>query len=208
MCSKYGFSIAYRRGSYIIVADLREERSSASPFLFDMTVSSTSGVITTPPEGLPREVLPLTTEVNILYGVNTGTPFVVPPALDMERPVMQLHDFLTYRRSELRQYSLLLSLSASSSALTLPRSPAKFSSSSFSIDRFQPLRGKTSPPTEEALLPPPADDCLAPGLEDPNTAVWCEPFPWSEYPSFLSACATVRAVLSAGPSSAPDWVGF
>ena len=43
------------------VADLREERSenvlrtvSASPFIFDMTVSSTSGVITTPPEGLAR----------------------------------------------------------------------------------------------------------------------------------------------------------
>ena len=79
------------------VADLREERSenvlrtvSASPFIFAMTVSSTSGVITTPPEGLPREVLPLTTEVNILYGVNTGTPFVVPPALDIERPVMQV----------------------------------------------------------------------------------------------------------------------
>ena len=173
-----------------------------------MTVSSTSGVITTPPEDLPREILPLTTEVNILYGVNTGTPFVVPPALDIERPVMQLHDFLTYRTSELRQYSLLLSLLASSSALTLPRRPAKFSSSSFSIDRFQPLRGKTSPPTEEALLPPPADDCLAPGLDDPNTAVQFEPFPGSEYPSSLPACATVRAVLSAGPSGASDWVGF
>ena len=100
------------------VADLREERSenvlrtvSASPFIFDMTVSITSGVITTPPEGLPREVLPLTTEVNILYGVNMGTPFVVPPTLDIEQPVMQLHDFLIYRTSELRQYSLLLSLS-------------------------------------------------------------------------------------------------
>ena len=193
-------------------ADLREERSenvlrtvSASPFIFDMTVSSTSGVITTPPEGLPREVLPLTTEVNILY-VNTGTPFVVhvPPALDIE----QLLDFLTYQTSELRQYSLLLSLSASSSALMLPRRSAKFSSSSLSLDRFQPLRGKTSPPTEEALLPPPADDCLAPGLDDPNTAVLCEPFPGSEYPSSLPACATVRAVLSAGPSSASDWVGF
>ena len=92
--------------------------------------------------------------------------------------------------------------------ITLPRRPAKFSSSSFSIDRFQPLRGKTSPPTEEALLPPPADDCLAPGLDDPNTAMRCEPFPGSEYPFSLPACATVRDVLSAGPSGAPDWVGF
>ena len=165
-------------------------------------------MITTPPEGLAREVLPLTTGVDILHGVNTGTPFVVPPALDMERPVMQLHDFLTYRTSESCQSSLLLSLSASSSALTLPRNPAKFSSSSFSLDLFQPLRGKTSPPTGEALLPPPADDCLVPGLDDPNTAVWCEPFLGSESPSSLPACATVRAVLSAGPSGAPDWVGF
>ena len=121
---------------------------------------------------------------------------------------MQLHDFLTYRTPESRQSSLLLSLSASSSAITLPRNPAKFSSSSFSLDRFQPLRGKTSPPTDEALLPPPADDCLVPGLDDPNTAVRYGPFPWSEYPSSLPAYATVRAVISAGPSGAPDWVGF
>ena len=105
-------------------ADLREERSenvlrrvSASPFIFDVTVSSTSGVITTPPEDLAREVLPLFTGVNILHGVNTSTPFVVPPALDIERPVMQLHDFLTYRMPESRQSSLLI-----------------FSSSSFSLD--------------------------------------------------------------------------
>ena len=133
------------------VANLREERSenvlstvSASPFIFDMTVSSTSGVITTPPEGLAREILPLTTEFNILHGVNTGTPFVIPPALDIEWPVMQLHDFLTYQTSESRPSSLLLSLSASSSALTLPRNPAKCSSSSFSLYRFQSLRGKTN----------------------------------------------------------------
>ena len=188
------------------VADIRDERSenvlrtvSASPFIFDVTVSSTSGVITTPPENLARDVLPLFTGVNILHGVNTSTPFVVPPALDIERPVMQLHDFLSYRTPESRLFS---------SALSLPRNPAKFSSFSFSLDCFQLLRGKTSPPTDEALLPPPADNCLVPGLDDPNTAVRCEPFPGSEYPSSLPVCATVRAVLSAGPSRAPDWVGF
>ena len=69
------------------VADLRVERSenvlrilSASPFIFDMAVSSTSGVITTPPESSAGEVLPLTTGVNTVHGVNTGSPFVVPPA--------------------------------------------------------------------------------------------------------------------------------
>ena len=45
-------------------------------------------------------------------------------------------------------------------------------------------------------------------MDDPNTAGRCERFPGSEYPSSLPACAMVRAVLSAGPSSAPDWVGF
>ena len=76
------------------------------------------------------------------------------------------------------------------------------------LDRFQPLRGKISPPTDEALLPPPADDCLIPCLDDPNTAVRCETLPGSEYPSSLPACATVWAVLSAGPSDASDWVGY
>ena len=70
------------------VADLREERPEnvfrtvfVSPLILDRTVSSTSGVITTPPEVSAGDVLPLTTGVNILYGVNTGSPFVVPPAL-------------------------------------------------------------------------------------------------------------------------------
>ena len=57
-------------------------------------------------------------------------------------------------------------------------------------------------------MPPPADDSLVPDLDDPNTAVWCETFPGSEYPYSFPTCATVRAVLSAGPSGAPDWVGF
>ena len=57
-------------------------------------------------------------------------------------------------------------------------------------------------------MPPPADDCLIPGLDDPNTAVWREPFPESESPCDLPAYATVRAVPSAGPSGVSDWVGL
>ena len=45
------------------------------------------------------------------------------------------------------------------------------------------------------------------GADTPNTVGRCEPFPGSEYPSSLPACATVRLVLSAGPSGASDWVG-
>ena len=184
------------------VADVRERKSenifrtvSTSPLVFNLTVMCTSGAIATPPEIPVKKILLLTTVVSIIDDVSTVTPFVVPPPPDIERPVMQLHDFLTYWTPESRQSSLLISLSASSSALTLPRNPAKFSSSSFSLDRFQPLRGRTSPPTGEALLPPPADDCLIPCLDDPNTAVRCETFPGSEYPSSLPACATVRAGL-------------
>ena len=36
----------------------------------------------------------------------------------------------------------------------------------------------------------------------------CELFPGSESPCSLPACATVRALLSAGPSGVSDWVGY
>ena len=197
------------------VADLRERKSenvlrtvSASPLILDMTVSGTSGVIATPPEVPARKVLPLATGVNILHAVSSGTPFVVPPAPGIERPVMQAHEFLTCRPLKSRQSLPLLSLSVSSSALMLPRYSAKYSSSSFSLDHCQPLRGNTSPPVGEALLPPPADDCVVSGLDDPNTAVRRELFPGSESPCSLPAYATVRAVLLVGPFGAFDWVGF
>ena len=45
---------------------------------------------------------------------------------------------------------------------------------------FQPPRGSTSPPAGEALLPMPADDCVASGLGDPITAALCEQYPGSE----------------------------
>ena len=94
-----------------------------------------------------------------------------------------------------------------SAARTLPWKLPSFSSFSFSIDRFQPLRRESSRPTGDALLPPPADDYLFSGVDNPNNVSRCEPFPGSEYPSSLLVCATVRLVLSAGPSDASDWVG-
>ena len=99
-------------------------------------------------------------------------------------------------------------LSAPSPAPTLPRDSAKDSSPSLSLDHVQPLRGNTSPPAGEALLQPPADDCVVSGLGDPNTAAWCEQYPGSESPWSLPECATVRVLLSTGPSGASDWVGF
>ena len=197
------------------VVDLREERSenvlrtfAASPCIFNMAVSSTSGLIATPSESSAGEVQPLNTGVNILHGVNTGSPFVIPPDLGMEREVMQPQDLQTYRTSESRPSFSLFSLSASSSTLTPTQKPVKFLSSSSSIDRSQPLGGTTSPPPGEALLLPLADDSLIPGLEDPNTAVRREPFPGSKSPCYLPAYAMVRAVPSAGPSGDSDWVGF
>ena len=52
------------------------------------------------------------------------------------------------------------------------------------------------------------DDYLCSGVDTPDSVGRREPFPGSEYPSSLPACATVRLVLSAGPSGASDWVGF
>ena len=40
--------------------------------------------------------------------------------------------------------------------------------SSCSIDRFQPLRRESSRPTDNTLLPPPADDCLFPTVKSTN----------------------------------------
>ena len=84
------------------VADIHEGKSekvsrtiSTSPLILDMTVMSTSGVIASPPEVPVRNVLPLATVVSIMDAVSTGTPFVVPPAPGIERPVMQAQDFST-----------------------------------------------------------------------------------------------------------------
>ena len=128
------------------VADLREERSEnvlrtvcASAFLLDMTVMISCGVIVSPSDIPVGQIQPLTAAVSCTDTGSTVTPFDVPLPPDIEQPCKQLHDFLTYRTPESRQSSCWLSLSASSSALTLPRNPAKFSSSSFSLDRYPPL---------------------------------------------------------------------
>ena len=82
-----------------------------------------------------------------------------------------------------------------------------FSSSSSSSDHFRPPRRESSRLTGDALLPPPADDCLCPVVDTPCTVGRCEPFPGSEYPSSWPECSMDRLVLSAEPSGASDWVG-
>ena len=83
-------------------ADIQEGKSekvlrtvSASPLMWDVTAMSTSGVIAPLPEVPVRNVLPLATVVSIMDAVSMGTPFVVPPAPGIERPVMQAQDFST-----------------------------------------------------------------------------------------------------------------
>ena len=200
--------------NYVLQSAIRKEKSekvlrtfATSPVIFDIASCRTSGVIAVPLESSPGAAQPLNTGVNILYDVNTGSLSIIPPDLGIKRPVMQPQNLTIDRMSESRPSLSLLSLSASFSALTLTRMPAQFSSSSSSIDHSQPLGGKISPPPGEALLPAPAVDCVISSLEDPNTVVRHEPFPGSEYPSSLPACAMVRLVLSAGPSGVPDWVG-
>ena len=169
---------------------------STSPLMFDMTVLRTSGVIATPPEVPVRNILPLTTVVSTMDAVSTVTPFVVPPAPEIERPVMQAQDFSNCRLSKSHEFLSLFRLSASSPVPTLPQDSATDSSAFLSLDRVPPLRGNRLPPAGEALLQPPTDDCVASGLGDPNSAAWCKRYPGSESPWSLPGRATVRALLS------------
>ena len=73
---------------------------ATSPVIFDMAECRTSGVLATPPESSAGAVQPLNTRVNILFDVNTGSPFVIPPELGMKWPVMRPQDLQTYRMSE------------------------------------------------------------------------------------------------------------
>ena len=125
-------------------ADIQEGKSekvvrtvSASPLMWDVTAMSTSGVIAPPPEVPVRNVLPLATVVSIMDAVSMGTPFVVPPAPGIERPVMQAQDFSTCWLSKSREFLPSFRLSASSPVPTLPRDSAKDSSPSLSLDRVQ-----------------------------------------------------------------------
>ena len=163
------------------------------------------------PVGQPQ---PLTTDTDI-----EATPFVVPPSSDIEQPCIQLQDSPTCRLPEPRQPWLLWNLSAisvnqivflrsmESSAHSPPRRLPKSSWSSSSIDRFRPLLRELSRLTGDALMPPPADDCLCPVVDTPYTVGRCKPFLGSGYPSSLPKCSMVRLLLSAGPSGTSDWVG-
>ena len=189
------------------VADIQEGISEkvsgkvfASPLLLDMTVMSSSGVIVSPSDVPVGKILLLTTVVSTIDAVSMVTPFVVPPPPDIERPVMQAQDFSNCRLTKSREFLSSFRLSASSPAPMLLRDSAQDSALFFSLDRVPPLRGNKSPPAGEALLQPPADDCVVSDVDVPNTAGRCELFPGSESLCSLPACATVRSVLSAGPS--------
>ena len=174
---------------------------------------SSSGVIVSPsdvPVGQPQ---PLTTGVSCIDTGIVATPFVVPLSPDIEQLCRQLQDSPMCRSPELRQPWLFWNLlaiccnrifilrSTESSTHTPPRKLPESSSTSSSIDRFRPLCRESPRPTGDALLLPPADDCLCPGLHTPDSVGRRESFPGSEYPSSLPACATVRLVLSAGVGS-------
>ena len=120
---------------------------------------------------------PLTTGVSCTDTGIVATPFVVPPSPDIEQPCRQLQDYPMCQTPESRQPWLLWNLSTisfnricflrsqESSAHTPPRKLPESSSSSSLIDRFRPLCRESSRPTGDALLPPPVDDCLCPGVD-------------------------------------------
>ena len=162
---------------------------STSPLVFDITVLRRQGAIRLSPDVPVGQLQPLTTVVSCTDAGSMVTPFVVPPPPDFEQPCRQVQDFLKCQTPESRQPSLWCSVSFFSSARTLPRTLQEFSSSSSSIDCYQPLRRESSRPTGDALLPPPADDCLCPGVDTPNTVGRCEPF-WGQ--NTLLLCLHVR----------------
>ena len=185
---------------HLNVADIHEGISekvsgivSKSAFLLDVTVMSSSGVIVSPSD------VPLTTWVSCIDTGIVATPFVVPPSPDIEQPCRQLQDSPMCRTPESRQAWLLWNLSAigcnrifflritECSAHTPPQKLPESSSSSSSIDRFRPLCRESSRPTGDALLPPPAVDCLCPGLDTPDSVGRREPFP-----NTLLLCLHVR----------------
>ena len=117
------------------------------------------------------------------YQIVKPETVLLPFPPDTEQQCRQLQEFRTCRTSESRQPLLLCSLSAISSTHTLLRKPPEFSSSSSSIDRFQPLRRESSHPTGDTLLPP-ADVCLFPTVKCTNVVDRSDLFPGSEHPSF------------------------
>ena len=125
---------------------------------------------------------PLTTGVSCIDTGIVATPFVVPPSPDIEQPCRQLQDSLTCWTQESRPPWLLCNLS-------LPRRLPVLSSSSSSSDRFRPLRRESSRLTGDALLPPPADDCLCPVVVTPYTVGRCEQLPGQ---NTLLLCPNVR----------------
>ena len=170
--------------NYVLDSAIRTGKSgnifrtvSTSTLVFNMTVMRRSGAIRISPLVPVGQFQPLTTVVSRTYAGTMVTPFVVPPSSDIEQPCRQLQDSLTCWTPESHQPWLLCNLSAGSSAHTLPRKLQEFSSFPSSMDRFQPLRRESSRPTGDALLPPPADDCLCPGVDTPYTGGHCEPFP-------------------------------
>ena len=180
---------------------------STSAVLLVVTVMSSSGVIISlsdVPVGQPQ-----TLTTGVICSDTVATPFVVAPSPDIEQPCIQLQDSPTYGLPESRQPWLLWNLSAisvklivflqstESSTHTPPRRLPDSSSSSSSIDHFRPLLRGSSHLTGDALLPPPADDCLCPVVDAPYTVGCCKPFPGSGYLSSLPECSMVRLVLSA-----------
>ena len=208
LCDLHEFLCLYATDIHEGISKMISGAISTSAVLLDVTVRSSSGVIVSPSDVPVEQLQSLIMGVS---GTDTGigvTPFAVPPSPDIEQQCIQLLDPPACGLPESRQPWLFWKLSAisvkrtvflrstESSVHTPPRRLPKSSSSS-SIDRFRPLLRESSPP---------ADDCLCPVIDTPDSVGHCEPFPGSEYPIYSPACETVRLVLSAGPSGVSDWV--
>ena len=167
------------------VTDMREgipERVSGtvstSAFLLDITVMSSSGVIVSPSDVPVGQLQPWTTVISYTDAGSMATPFVVPPPPDIEQLCRQLQDFRTCRKFIDRFFHVHGAAEATRVFVV------------FAFDcHFQLFRRESLRPTGDAVLPPPADDCLFPE--------------GSDYPSSLPERAMVRLTHQPDPAVFP-----
>ena len=209
-------------------------RTVSTSLTLDVTVLCTPETDILQPGAAAQGVLPPGTATNSVTGFDTSTPAVATAAPVVRHPDPKAKEVPTLRLSESPDLLPSFGLSSPSPSPTLAWGTAEDPSPPFSPNRVReghsqdvpdggslfnvsplspglvvrPTREDGAAPSEGVLLPTRLEDFDDSVLGDPISYARFEQFLGSESPSSLPACATVRAVLSAGPSGAPDWVGF
>ena len=164
------------------IADLRDEGSGSADLLASAMRESQPKV----DDRVPQPI----------YQIVKLETVLLPLPTDAEQQCRQLQEIGTCRTSESRQPLLLCSLSAVSSTRTLPWNTPEFSSSSSSVDRFQPLQRESLRSSCDTFIAPPAKVSLFPTTKCTNGVDRCDLFSGSEdHSSYLPACRCTSAAL-------------